>query len=92
MSDALRRDYINSLPQPFLVRFCGDRIWWPVSDFEVETGLMRIDVCGKLQAKSFCEVAEIRDGDNQPHEPDTFYSESEIASTLPQPGQTKSGS
>jgi hypothetical protein len=28
MSDVLRMDYINSLPQPFLVRFCGDKDWW----------------------------------------------------------------
>lgn len=49
MIDVLRMDHINSLPQPFLVRFCGDKDWWwPVHDFEVGTGLMRIDVCGKL--------------------------------------------
>lgn len=76
MSDVLRMDYINSLPQPFLVRFCGDKDWWwPVNDFEVQTGLMRIDVCGLLEVKHFAEVAEIRDGDGQPHDPDTFYNE-----------------
>lgn len=75
MTDILRIDHINSLPQPFLVRFCGDKDWWPVHDFEVETGLMRIDVCGKLQAKRFSEVAEIRDGDSQAHDPDSFYNE-----------------
>lgn len=79
MSGLLRMEYINSLPQPFLVRFCGDTIWWPVNDFEVETGLMRIDVCGKLQVKTFGEVMEIRDGANQSHDPDTFYNEDTVA-------------
>jgi hypothetical protein len=75
MSDVLKMGYINSLPQPFLARFCGDKTWWPVNDFEVRTGLMRINVCGKLQAKSFSEVMEILDGDNQSHDPETFYNE-----------------
>lgn len=79
MSDVLRMDYINSLPQPFLVRFCGDKLWWPVNDFDVSTGLMRIDVCGLLQVKSFGEVMEIRDGDHQTHDPDTFYNEEDGA-------------
>lgn len=73
MSDLLRMDHINSLPQPFFVRFCGDQIWWPVNDFEVGTGLMRIDVCGKLQVKHFGEVAELRDGAHVEHDPETFY-------------------
>lgn len=77
MSDLLRMDYINSLPQPFFARFCGDTTWWPVNDFDVATGLMRIDVCGKLQVKHFCEVVEIRDGDHKSHEPDTFYLDDE---------------
>jgi hypothetical protein len=84
MSDVLRMDYINSLPQPFLVRFCGDKIWWPVNDFEVETGMMRIDVCGKLQAMHFSEVMEIRDGDHQAHDPESFYTDFEDASPLSQ--------
>lgn len=75
MRDVLRMDWINSLPHPFLARFCGDKTFWPVNDFEVGTGLMRIDVCGKLQVKSFGEVMEIRDGDGQSHDPDTFYNE-----------------
>lgn len=75
MSDKLRMDYINSLPHPFLARFCGDETWWPVNDFEVETALMRIDVCGKLEVKSFGEVMEIQDGENVTHDPDTFYTD-----------------
>jgi hypothetical protein len=76
MTDLLRMEYINSLPHPFLARFSGEKDWWwPVNDFEVQTGLLRIDVCGKLEVKSFCEVMEIRDGDHVTHDPDTFYSD-----------------
>lgn len=83
MGDVLRMEHINSLPQPFTVRFYGDKDWWwPVNDFEVGTGLMRIDVCGKLQVKHFGEVAEIRDGDSQPHDPESFY-----ADFTPSPGE-----
>ena len=73
MSDLLRMDYINRLPPPFLARFCGDKTWWPVNDFEVQTVLMRIDVCGKLQVKSFGECMEIKDGNLSVHDPETFY-------------------
>lgn len=76
MSDLLRMDYINSLPQPFTARFFGDRdLWWPVHDFEVQTALMRIDVCGRLQVMGLGQVAEIRDGDGTLHDPDTFWSD-----------------
>lgn len=73
--DRLRMDHINSLPQPFLARFCGDRDWWPVADFEVQTGLMRIDVVGKLQVMRFSEVMEIQDGNSVFHDPETFYTD-----------------
>ncbi|MEJ8308572.1 hypothetical protein [Agrobacterium larrymoorei] len=75
MSDLLRMDYINSLPQPFFIRFCGDSEFWPVHDFDVETGLVRIDVVGLLEVKRFGEAMEVRDGDHRLHDADTFYSD-----------------
>lgn len=76
MTDVLRMDHINSLPQPFFVRQYGSRdCWWPVHDVEVRTALVRIDVCGKLQVISFGDVAEIQDATGQSHDPDTFYAE-----------------
>ena len=81
-SDVLNMNYINSLPQPFLARFCGDKTWWPVHDFEVGTGLMRIDVCGLLEVKSFGEVIEIRDGEDRTHDPDTFYNDEDAEDAL----------
>lgn len=74
MSDLLRMEYINSLPQPFIARFCGgDR--WPVYDIDVETGLMRIDVVGKLQVVHFSTVTELADADGAIHDADDFYNE-----------------
>lgn len=77
MADLLRMEYINSLPQPFFVRLCGSQDRWPVYDIDVETGLMRIDVCGKLDVKHIGEVADVFDCDGGQHDPDTFYFERE---------------
>ena len=74
-TDRLRMDYINSLPQPFLIRLWGDKIRWPLEDIDVQTGLLRFDVCGKLQVSHIGEVAEFIDADGKSHEPDSFYQE-----------------
>lgn len=75
MSDLLRLDYINSLPQPFMVRLCGDKIMWPIETICVETGLMRIDVCGKLQPVHIGDAMEFLDMDGNSHDPESFYSD-----------------
>ena len=75
MSDRLLMDKINSLPQPLFVRFCGDDQRWPVYDIDVQTGLMRIDVVGKIQVKHFGEVMDLFDADLTRHDPDDFYNE-----------------
>jgi len=72
MSDILRMDYINSLPQPFMARMAGGDSW-PVYDIEVETGLIRLDICGLLQISSMGEVIEFTDIDGGKHTPDSFY-------------------
>lgn len=82
MSDLLRMDYINSLPQPFMVRFCGDKGWWLVEDIDVKTGLMRIDVYGKLDVKHFREVAQIKSLDGPEHNPDDWYNEEALDERL----------
>jgi hypothetical protein len=55
MSDLLNMELINSLPQPLWVSSNGKDWWWPVYDICVETGLVRIDVCGKLQTNHITE-------------------------------------
>jgi hypothetical protein len=46
-----------------------------VHDIEVQTGLLRIDVCGKLQVKHIGEVIFFRDRDGVEHDAETFYSD-----------------
>ena len=72
--DKLNINHINSLPQPFIVHFVGGDEW-PVHDIDVETGLLRIDVCGKLQVKHIGEAALFRDMDGAEHDAETFYSD-----------------
>lgn len=72
MADKLKLESINALPGPLLARFVGGDIW-PVADIDVETGLMRIDVCGLLEVKQFADVTQITDGDHEKHDADSFW-------------------
>ena len=72
MSDLLRMDYINSLPQPFIAVFYGGDDW-PIYDIEVETGLLRIDVVGKLEVKDIGDVKFFIDETGTKHDSETFY-------------------
>jgi len=72
MIDLLKFDYINSIPQPFMVTFCGGDEW-PVQDIEVQTGLIRFDVCGLLQIRHISESLFFTDSTGVKHDPDTFY-------------------
>lgn len=70
--DRLKMDHINSLPQPFIGVFVGgDR--WPIEDIDVQTGLLRIDVCGRLQVKHIGEVRNFVDADGGIHDPESFF-------------------
>ena len=74
MTDLLRLEYINSLPQPFIATFCGGDEW-PVYEIDVETGALRIDVVGKLQAMHIAEVMHFTDEEGVKHDAETFYSD-----------------
>lgn len=73
-TDRLRMEHINSLPQPFIAHFYGGSEW-PVNDIEVQTGLLRIDVCGLLEVKHIGDVRFFRDDDGVEHDSETFYSD-----------------
>ena len=73
MTDRLDMDAINALPQPLVARFGGGHDW-PVHDIDVQTGLMRIDVCGKLDVKHFSEVLTLV-ADGEEHDADRFWNE-----------------
>ena len=73
-TDILNMELINSLPLPLTARFLGGDEW-PVVDIDVETGLMRIDVCGKLQVMHVGDVTLFRDADYAEHDIELFYLE-----------------
>ena len=72
--DNWRMDYINGLPQPFIVRMLGG-YEWPLEDLDVETGLMRVDVCGKLQVMHIDDAVLFRDANGTEHTAESFYSD-----------------
>jgi hypothetical protein len=74
MADKLNIDAINALPHPLVACLYGGSEW-QIHDICVETGLMRIDVCGLLEVKMFADVKDLRDGDGLSHDPDDFYNE-----------------
>ena len=74
--DVLNMDYINSLPQPFLVRLVGDKDFrYEVEDFDVESGLFRMDVCGLLQVSSMSDAYEFKDAAGGIHDAAEFFIE-----------------
>lgn len=80
-ADLLDMDWINSLPQPFMAADSshGKRYWWPVNDFEVQTGLYRIDVCGLLQVCSIGDHFVFMDGNGVEHSYEDFFVDSDRA-------------
>lgn len=75
-TDKLNLAYINSLPQPLFIRLAGDKDFsWPLESIDVETGLLRFDVCGKLDYGHIGDVAEFRDSNGVIHDAETFYSD-----------------
>ena len=74
MPDLLKLDFINSLPQPFTVRLLGEKTpQWELCDIDVETGLLRMFVCGKLQIQHIGDVGDFTDMDGVTHDPESFY-------------------
>ncbi|MBY5961928.1 hypothetical protein [Marinobacter nauticus] len=78
MSDLLKMDHINSLPQPFIAKLLGGDEW-EVLFLCVETGCMTINACGFSQPTHIDEVNYFIDSEGNKHEPDTFYTDSEAS-------------
>lgn len=76
MSDLLNINFINSLPQPIWVRQWGRESFdWPLYEICVETGLMKIDVCGKLDNLHIGDVAQFKDDAGNIYDSEEFYLE-----------------
>lgn len=73
MGDLLRMDFINGLPPPLFAYVSGS--WWPIHDIDVQTGLLRMDIVGLLQAESFGSVLRVKDANGVEYDSDVFYNE-----------------
>lgn len=85
----LDMDYINSLPQPLMARKGSRDWWWPVNDIEVKTGLLRVDICGKLEIWSIGEVVGFMDDRGVEHSADDFYADPDCWVHREQPNCTE---
>ena len=78
MTDLLRLDFINTIPQPLWVRQWGrDNFDWPLYDICVLTGLIRIDVCGKLDRLHIGDIAQFKDDAGNIYDSEVFYTDYE---------------
>lgn len=79
MSDKLDFDWINSLGQLYANIF---GTWWPVHDIEVQTCLMRIDVCGLLEVRDLHDARGFKNDDGDEFQVDDFYLDSDRAAGI----------
>lgn len=77
MSDLLKINSFNRLQHPLFCRFAGDSSDSLIETVCVQTGLMRIDVYGKIDHRHIGEVMEIVDGDGNRYDVDDFYIDSD---------------
>lgn len=74
--DLLNMALINSLGQLYGSEN-GSCWWWPINDIDVQTGMLRIDVCGILQVGHISDFSAIRGDDEVIRDIDDFYLEDE---------------
>jgi len=70
--DLLNSVKFNALPSPVTARMCGGGEWW-IEMLCVQTGAMRLDVCGQIDLGHFSEVMELIDYNGGKHDPDDFW-------------------
>ena len=72
--DILDGEKFNKLPSPVTARMCSGSEWW-IETLDVQTGAMRLDVCGQIDLSHFSEVIELIDYNGYKHNPDDFWLE-----------------
>ena len=70
--DIIDIDKFNALPGPVAARIDFGAEHW-IETLCVQTGCMRLDVCGKIQLSHFDHVRKLIDADGNEHNPDIFY-------------------
>lgn len=70
--DMLNIKKFNSLPSPVTAQlFGGDEHW--IESLCVQTGAMRLDVCGLIDLEDFAMVKTLVDINGVEHNPEEFY-------------------
>lgn len=78
--DLLNMLKFNTLPGPVTARISGGAEYW-IETLDVQTGLMRLDVSGRLDRMEFIEANMLIDGDGVEHNPDDFWLEDDQDNT-----------
>lgn len=73
MKDMLNMEMINRIGQMYIRQYGDRHIWWPLYEVCVQTGFMKVDVCGLLQNMHFDDIAEIKDDSGEKYDPEIFY-------------------
>ena len=72
--DVINGKMFNSLSGPVTARMIGGGEYW-IETLCIQTGCMRIDVCGKIDFTEFSMVLVLIDADGAEHDPDDFWLE-----------------
>ena len=72
MSDILNMEKINSIGS-IVIEMAGDK--YDLEFVCVETGLARINVCGRIQNCEWSDFSKIFDWDMNEYNPDLFYTD-----------------
>lgn len=74
VGDVICIEKFNSLSSPVTASMYGGGEYW-IETLDVQTGLMRLDVCGQIDLSSFGLVKSLIDADGISHDPDDFWVE-----------------
>ena len=66
---------INALPQPIMAVLFGGGGEYEIETIDVQTGCMRIMVCGLVEPMHFSDAKTLIDVDGSKHDPDDFWIE-----------------
>ena len=72
--DVIRIDEFDKLPAPVTARLLDGGEYW-IESICVETGLMRLDICGLIQIEDFVMVETLIDANDVEHDAEEFLND-----------------
>ena len=70
--DILSMEKFSALPHPIVGKMMGGGEW-EIETVCILTGIMRLNVCGKIDLEDFSMVKTIVDANGDEHDPDDFW-------------------